>query len=85
MVKILAKVMIEDKMKKSHKFIFDEEFEIDHFFEYIREICEFFDSPTPVILAQHIRDFIVFNHTTFKENDFVEKIHFDKLIIESIG
>lgn len=83
MVKIFAKVIVGDKTKKSFKYKNDEDFEIDHFFEYVKDICEHFDSPTPVILAKHIRDFIVFSTTTFKPEDFVERVFFDKLILET--
>lgn len=83
MVKIFAKVIVGDKTKKSFKYENDEDFEIDHFFEYVKDICEHFDSPTPVILAKHIRDFIVFSTTTFKPEDFVERVFFDKLILET--
>ena len=83
MVKIFAKTIVNEKVKKTFKFEIDEDFEIDHFFDYVREICEHFDSPTPVILAKHIRDFIVFSTVTFVKYDFVEKIFFDKLILET--
>ncbi len=83
MVKMYAKTICNEKVKNSYKYENDEDFEIDHFFEYIKDICEHFDSPTPIILAKHIRDFIVFSTTTFKKEDFVEKVFFDKLIIES--
>lgn len=83
MVKIFAKIVIDDKVRKTYKFECDEDFEIDHFFDYVKEICEHFDSPTPVILAKHIRDFIVFSTTTFKAEDFIEKVFYDKLILET--
>lgn len=83
MVKIFAKIISHEKVKKTFKYENDEDFEIDHFFEYINQICEHFDSPTPIILAKHIRDFIVFSTTTFKSDDFIEKIYFDKLVIET--
>ena len=76
MVKIFAKTIVNEKVKKTFKFEIDEDFEIDHFFDYVREICEHFDSPTPVILAKHIRDFIVFSTVTCVKSDFVEKIFF---------
>ncbi len=83
MVKIFAKTIVGDKVKKTYKYSCDDDFEIDHFFDYVKDICEHFDSPTPVILAKHIRDFIVFSTTTFKSEDFVEKVFFDKLVLES--
>jgi len=83
MVKMFAKIIKDEKVKNTYKLEYDGEFELDLFYEYIKEICEHFDSPTPIILAKHIRDYIVFNTTTFKKDDFVEKIFFDKLVIET--
>lgn len=83
MVKIFAKLIKHEKVTNSFKYEHDGDFELDLFYDYIKEICEHFDSPTPVILAKHIRDYIVFNTTTFKPDDFVEKVYFDKLIIET--
>jgi len=85
MVKIFAKIVKNEKVKKTYKYLNDGDFEIDNFFEYIRDICEHFDSPTPVILAKHIRDYIVFNTCTFVPNDFVESVFFDKLVIETFA
>lgn len=82
MVKMFVKTMKSGKMTGSYKYVNDEDFEIDHFYDYVKDICEHFDSPTPVILAKHIRDYIVFSTTTFSKADFVEKVFFDKLIIE---
>ena len=82
-MKMFAKIMVNEKIKKSFKYEHEGDFELDYFFEYVKDICEKFDSPTPVILAKHIRDFIIFNTTTFKPDDFVEKIYFDKLVIET--
>lgn len=83
MVKIFAKVIIEEKVRKTFKYEVDEDFEIDHFFDYVKDICEHFDSPTPVILTKHIRDFIVFSTTSFQKEDFIENIFFDKLTLET--
>lgn len=83
MVKIFAKTISNNKVKKTYKYINEEEFEIDHFFDYVREICEYFDSPTPIIMAKHIKDYILFNNTQFLPEDFVERVFFDKLILET--
>lgn len=83
MIKIYAKTMLDGKMKKSLKYCNEEDFEIGHFENYIKDICEQFDSPSPIVLTKHIRDYIIFGTTTFKTDDFVEKIYFDKLIIET--
>ena len=83
MVKMFAKIIKNEKVKCSFKYEREGEFELDDFYEYIKDISEHFDSPTPVILAKHIRDYIIFNTTTFKADDFVEKVFFDKMVIET--
>jgi len=83
MVRLFAKTMLDGRMKKNYKCAFNEDFEIDHFDFYIKTICEHFDSPSPIILAKHIRDYIMFGTVTFTTDDFVESVHFDKLIVEN--
>lgn len=83
MVRLFAKTMLDGRMKKHYKCAFNEDFEIDHFDFYIKSICEKFDSPSPIVLAKHIRDYIMFGTVTFRRDDFVETVHFDKLIVEN--
>ena len=83
MIKILAKTIINNKINKTFKYINEEDFEIDHFYEYVKDICEHFDTPTPIVLVKHIRDYIIFGTSTFTKDDFIEKVFFDKLIIET--
>ena len=83
MVKIFAKIIKNEKVKNTFKYEREGEFELDDFYEYIKDICEHFDSPTPVILAKHITDYIIFYTVTLKVDDFVEKVFYDKLVIET--
>lgn len=83
MVRLYAKTMLDGRLKKSYKCAFNEDFEIEHFDFYIKTICEKFDSPSPIVLAKHIRDYIMFGTVTFRPDDFVETVHFDKLIVEN--
>lgn len=83
MVRLFAKTIIDDKIKNTYKCAFNEDFEIAHFDFYIKTICEKLDSPSPIVLTKHIRDYIMFGTVTFRKDDFVESIHFDKLIIEN--
>ena len=83
MIKIFAKTILNNKIVKTYKYVNEEDFEIDHFYDYVHDICEHFDSPTPIIMAKHIKDYILFNNTQFLQEDFVEKIFFDKLILET--
>ena len=83
MVRLYAKTMTEGKMISNYKCAFNEDFELNHFEFYIKTICEHFDSPSPIILAKHIRDYLMFGTVTFREEDFVEITHFEKLIVEN--
>lgn len=83
MVKIFAKTLKDGKVKNTYKYENESDFEIGLFEGYIKDICEHFDSPSPIVLAKHIRDYIMFSVTTFTKDDFVEKVFFDKLVIET--
>ena len=82
MVSIFAKTIKDGKIKNTYKYPNNGDFEIGLFESYIKDICEHFDSPSPIILAKHIRDYIMFSVTTFQKDDFIEKVFFDKLVIE---
>ncbi len=53
------------------------------FFDYVREICERLDCPTPVVLKSHIFSYAKYNTVKFVPSDFVEKVDFDKLVLEN--
>ena len=53
------------------------------FFDYVREICEKLDCPTPVVLKSHIFSYAKYNTVKFVPSDFVEKVDFDKLVLEN--
>lgn len=82
MLKILAKTMKLEKIIKSVTMEFDE-YEVT-FYEITKSLCEKLDEPTPVLLTKHVLDFKRFNFCTFKAEDFVENIHFDKMIFRHI-
>ena len=83
MVRLFAKTMQDNRLKSTYKCAFNEDFNIEHFDFYVKTICEKFDSPSPVVLTKHIRDYIMFGTVVFRPDDFVESVHFDKLIIEN--
>ena len=83
MVRLFSKTMTDGKINKTYKCAFNEDFDIGHFDFYIKTICEHFDSPSPIVLAKHIRDYIMFGTVTFRKDDFVEKVFFDKLVVEN--
>ena len=48
----------------------------------IKSLCEGLDIPTPILLNKHLVDFNQFSMTLFKPVDFIEKVNFDKFIVE---
>lgn len=80
-----GKVMIADKIVK--QFVLEREGQIvfSSFFDYLSEICEKLDIPTPVLLKSHIMQFAKFRHVKFIPRDFVDSVSFDKLWIENIS
>ena len=83
MVRIWAKVMIKDKIIKQTVFERVENMDYSLFFDYVREICETLDIPTPVIIKTHLFNYAKYNVLRFKKEDFVESINFDKLVLEN--
>lgn len=83
MIRIWAKVMKNDKILKQYVFEKTETMDYSLFFDYVREICETLDIPTPVIIKTHLFNYAKYNVLRFKQDDFVERIDFDKLVLEN--
>ena len=84
MIKIWAKIMKKGKIVK--QFVFEREGTIDYseFFNYLREICENLDIPTPVLIKPHLFSYAKYNTVKFTADDFMESISFDRLVLENI-
>ncbi len=50
----------------------------------LRDVCDKKDLPCPIITETNLNNLINFNHTKFKQSDFLEKINFDYLEIGNI-
>lgn len=83
MVRIWAKLIKGDKIKKQTVYERAESIDYSLFFDYVRDICEILECPTPVIVKTHIFNYAKYNTLRFKADDFVEKIDFDKLVLEN--
>ena len=83
MIRIWAKIIKNGKIAK--QCVYEREGLTDYslFFDYVREICETLDCPTPVLIKTHLFNYAKYNNVKFKADDFVEKINFDKLILEN--
>ena len=85
MIKIWAKIIKEDKIIKQTVFSSDDELDYGFFPNYVYEICQSFDIPSPVIMKTHILNYAKFNYVRFLPSDFVENVDFDKLIVENVN
>ena len=84
MIRIWAKVIKNDKIVNQYLLEKTEQMDYSKFFEYVCEICENLDGPTPVIIKTHLFNYAKYNVLRFKKDDFVESINFDKLVLENI-
>ncbi|MDO5112478.1 MAG: hypothetical protein Q4E65_09245 [Clostridia bacterium] len=48
----------------------------------IGALCEALDLSRPVILKKHLHDIRKFSRTSFKPDDFMESVHFDRFDME---
>lgn len=83
-MRIWAKLMTDGKIKKQFVYENPEKLTYSHFFEYLTEICQMLDIPTPVLTKTHIFNFAKFNHVKFIRRDFVESLDYDHLFLENI-
>ena len=80
MIKIWGKVLSNEKVLKSVTLSVDAQ--NTTFFDMLKDVSHALNIPTPVLLKKHVYDFNVFHVCTFKPDDFIEAVVFDKLIIE---
>ena len=83
-MKIWAKLLVNGKIKKQFGYEREERLTYSRFFDYLSEICQQLDVPTPVLLKTHIFNFAKFNHVNFLPRDFVEQFDYDRLVLENI-
>ena len=83
-MKIWAKLITDGKIRKQFVYEKEERLTYSHFFDYLTEICQVLDIPTPVLLKTHIFNFAKFNHVRFIRRDFVEEFDYDQLFLENI-
>ena len=83
MIRIWAKVMKKDKILKSYVFESFDTIDYSCFFDYLTDICEHLDIPTPVLIKTHLFNYAKYNNLRFRKEDFVESIDFDKLVLEN--
>ena len=83
MVKIWGKLLSNEKVIKSNTIVVDEK--TTSFFDMLKDLCQSLNIPTPVLLDKHVYDFNLFNICTFKADDFIETVVFERLVLEHIA
>ena len=84
MFKIWAKVYENDRIAKQTVYESEKKFTYSRFFNYLTEICDTLDIPTPILLKPHLFQYAKFNHVVFRPQDFMENVPFQKFILENI-
>ena len=46
------------------------------------ELCQALDLSRPVVLQKHLNELERFNHTQFRQTDFMEPVSFDRFDVE---
>lgn len=83
-MRIWAKLMTNGKIRKQYVYERNEKLTYSEFFDYLIEICQELDIPTPVLTKTHIFNFAKFNHVKFLKRDFVESLPYDYLFLENL-
>ena len=83
-MRIWVKLITNGKIKKQIVYERDDKLVYSQFFDYLTEMCQKLDIPTPVLLKTHIFNFAKFNHVKFTPKDFVEYFSYDQLFLENI-
>lgn len=76
MINIWGKLIVDGKIIKQTTLAVDSH--STTFFDMLKSLCHKLNIPTPVLLDKHVYDFNIFHITTFKPDDFVEAVLFDK-------
>lgn len=85
MFRIWAKIIVGEKIKKQLTYEREDKFTYSQFFNYLSDICEGLDIPTPILLKTHIFNYAKFRTVRFLPRDFAEPPDFDKLVLENIS
>ena len=84
MFRIWGKVIKDGHIIRQTTYEREEKFTYAHFFNYLADICDALDVPTPVLLKTIIFNYAKFNHVIFRPSDFMEDVPFDRLVLENI-
>lgn len=84
MFKIWVKTYCGEKLTRNHIYEGADKYDRNLFRDYVYEICNELDIPSPIVLENHISNFERFNITRFDASDYVESIDFDRFTLEYV-
>lgn len=82
MIKIWGKILVEDRIINGKTIVVDES--NTSFFEMLQDLSYSLNIPTPILMDKHVHDFNLFHFCYFRPDDFVEKVNFEKFVIELV-
>jgi len=85
MFKIWAKLYKKEKIVGNIVYEKNEKFDREKFFSYLSEVCQKLDIIVPVLMNSHIDHFVNFNNCRFLQRDFIDKVGFSRLVLESVA
>ena len=84
MIKISAKLIKNHKTIKTITYINLNDYESENFYNYVVDVCRKLDISTPLVVPYYVTCYEKFNSVSFSQDDFIDKISFDKLRLENI-
>ena len=76
--------MTDGKIRQQYVYERADKLVYSSFLDYLIDICQELDVPTPVLTKTHIFNFAKFNHVKFPQRDFVESFPYDCLFLENL-
>ena len=83
-MRIWAKTLTRQKIQSEvvREFTLARPSDFEGWMPVLHELCQALDLSRPVLLEKHIAELDRFNHTQFRQSDFMEPIAFDRFDIE---
>ena len=85
MIRIWAKIIKNGKIIKDLVYESEKTMVYSQFIDHLIDICYKLDTPTPILIKQHIFAYAKYNVVKFLPSDFAETVDFDKLVLENIN
>ena len=83
-MRIWAKTIQHQKIQSEvvREFALARPSDIEGWMPILHELCQALDLSRPIVLEKHLNELERFNHTQFRQSDFMEPVLFDRFDIE---